>query len=103
MKKIAKFLACAAVALFIASCGSTVESAKKAIENGDFVEAAECLGQLSVDDINSMEAAEQIEVMSIGVAIEMSGNDEASKILNEKIDLDKVEVKKLDMNDLIGL
>ena len=32
MKKIAKFLACAAVALFIASCGSPVESAKKAIE-----------------------------------------------------------------------
>lgn len=103
MKKVSKFFACAAVALMMASCGNPVKSAKDAIENNDFVEAAKCISKLSVEDINDMEAAEQVEVLAIGAAIEMSGNEEASKILNDNIDLNKVEQKEMKLDDIFGL
>lgn len=103
MKKVSKFFACAAVALIMASCGNPVESAKDAIENNDFVGAAKCISKLSVEDINDMEAAEQVEVLAIGAAIEMSGNEEASKILNDNIDLNKVEQKEMKLDDIFGL
>lgn len=103
MKKVSKFFACAAVALMMASCGNPVENAKDAIENNDFVEAAKCISKLSVEDINDMEAAEQVEVLAIGAAIEMSGNEEASKILNDNIDLNKVEQKEMKLDDIFGL
>ena len=54
MKKISRFLACAAVALFMVSCGNPVDNAAKAIDKGDFVEAAKSLSKLSVEEINEM-------------------------------------------------
>lgn len=103
MKQVSKFFACAAVALLMASCGNPVENAKEAIENNDYVEAANCITQLSVEDINDMEATEQIEVLAIGAAIEMSGNEEASKILNDNLDLNKIEKKEMKLDDIFGL
>ncbi|MBR5899151.1 MAG: hypothetical protein IKZ14_06785 [Muribaculaceae bacterium] len=103
MKKIAKFLSCAAVAILMASCGSPVENATSAIEDGDFVKAAKCLTKLSVEDINGMEAAEQMEVFAVAAAIEMSGNEEASKILNENLDVNKIEKKEMSLDNLLGM
>lgn len=103
MKKVAKFFSCAAVAIFMASCGSPVENATSAIEDGDFVKAAKCLTKLSEDDINDMDAAEQMEVFAVAAAIEMSGDKEASEILNDNLDLGKIEQKEMSLDDLLGL
>jgi hypothetical protein len=103
MKKVAKFFSCAVVAILMASCGSPVENATSAIEDGDFVKAAKCLTKLSEDDINDMDAAEQMEVFAVAAAIEMSGDKEASKILNDNLDLGKIEQKEMSLDDLLGL
>ena len=87
----------------MASCGSPVENATSAIEDGDFVKAAKCLTKLSEDDINDMDAAEQMEVFAVAAAIEMSGDKEASKILNDNLDLGKIEQKEMSLDDLLGL
>ena len=95
MKKISRFLACAAVALFMVSCGNPVDNAAKAIDKGDFVEAAKSLSKLSVEEINEMDAYEQSEVMGLALAIGLSGNEEAIDIIDKNLDLEKVEKKQV--------
>lgn len=103
MKIISRFLICAIVALLMTSCGNPVKESKKAISNGDFVEAAKCITKLSVEEINEMEAAQQMEVLAICVSIGMSGDEEANAILNENLDVDKIEQKGLGLKDVFDL
>lgn len=81
--KISKWFAAAAVALMMTACGNPVEDAEAAIKDKDFVKAAECITELSEDDVKSMSDEEKLKVVGIIVAIGMSGDEEAAKILGD--------------------
>jgi PBP1b-binding outer membrane lipoprotein LpoB len=97
MKKIFNITLILFIAFAFVSCGDPIENASKAIEKENYVKAAKNITKLTVEDINEMEAKEQFKVFAICAAIEMSGDDEASNILNENLDLEKVVKKELDL------
>lgn len=81
--KISKWFATAAVALLMTACGNPVEDAEAAIKDKDFVKAAECITELSEDDVKSMSDEEKLKVAGIVLAIGMSGDEEAVKVLGD--------------------
>lgn len=81
--KISKWIAAVAVACVMTACGSPVENAKAAIEEKNYVEAANCLIEVSVEDYFDMEKEEQQAYDDARNAIEESGDAEAIKILEE--------------------
>lgn len=83
MKVLTKILAAVALLFAMASCGNPVENAKKAIEEGDLVKAAECLSKVSVSDVQNMSEEElnafQEAVVALGLGswnLSASSSDE---------------------------
>ncbi len=81
--KISKWFAAAAVALMMTACGNPVEDAKAAYDEKDYVKAAECLTELSEEDVEKMSESEKMEVGVIALGIMASGDEEAIKILGD--------------------
>ena len=81
--KISKWFAAAAVALLMTACGNPVDDAQAALEDKDFVKAAQCITELSEDDVKSMSDEEKLKVAGIVLAIGLSGDEEAVKILGD--------------------